>query len=136
MPIETASISLAEATRVLLAAAAHAEKLGVKAALVVVDGAGRLVSAARMDGSSFMAMDAATGKAYTAAGQNQPTELWDEITEKSPGFGGAITSIPGFTPFGGGRPLTHQGHLIGAVGVSGGTLQQDIEIARAASESL
>jgi glc operon protein GlcG len=136
MPIKTATISLAEAQQLLATATDHAEEIGVQVAAVVVDGAGRLVACARMDGATLMGMDIATGKAYTAAGLNQPTELWDDAVAASPGFSGAITSIPGFTPFGGGKPAESDGHLIGAIGVSGGTLEQDIEIARVAVDSL
>jgi glc operon protein GlcG len=136
MPVETATISLAEAQRVLAAASAHAAEIGVAAGMVIVDGSGRLVAAARMDDAKLMAMDIATGKAYTAAGQNQATELWDQVTADAPGFGGAITSIPGFTPFGGGKPLQYDGRLIGAIGVSGGAVEQDIAIAQAGADSL
>jgi glc operon protein GlcG len=136
VPVKTATISLTEAQQLVTSAVAHAEEIGVLAAVVVVDGAGRLVACARMDGAALMGMDIATGKAYTAAGLNQPTELWDDAVAASPGFSGAITSIPGFMPFGGGKPVQSDGHLIAAIGVTGGTVMQDVEIAGFAVQSL
>jgi uncharacterized protein GlcG (DUF336 family) len=132
MPSQKSTVTLTEAQAVIAAATAHAEKIAVPVAAVVLDASGRLVAASRMDGAPLMAMDMATGKAYTAAGMGAPTEVWDQATEASPGFGGAITSVPGFTPFGGGKPLTVDGQMVGAVGISGGTVAQDIEIAEAA----
>jgi uncharacterized protein GlcG (DUF336 family) len=132
MPVSLSHVSLAEAERVLDAALARADEVGIAVAAVVLDASGRLVAARRMDGSPLMAVDMATGKAYTAAGMGAPTEVWDEATAANPGFGGAITSIPGFTPFGGGKPLHAEGRLVGAVGISGGTVDQDVDIATAA----
>lgn len=132
MPVSLSHVSLAEAERVIDAAVARAAEVGIAVAAVVLDGSGRLVAARRMDGSPLMAVDMATGKAYTAAGMGAPTEVWDEATAANPGFGGAITSVPGFTPFGGGKPLLVDGRIAGAVGISGGTVDQDVDIAAAA----
>ncbi|WP_340539147.1 GlcG/HbpS family heme-binding protein [Nocardioides sp. GXZ039] len=128
-------MSLGEAQELIVAATAHAAELAVNIAAVVLDPAGRLVAAARMDGAPLMAVDMATGKAYTAAGMGAPTEVWEEATKADAGFGGAITSVPGFTPFGGGKPLTDAGVLVGAIGISGGTVEQDVEIAQAALDA-
>jgi uncharacterized protein GlcG (DUF336 family) len=136
VPIQQPAIGLGEAQAVIAAAISHAEQTAVPAAVVVVDRSGRLVAAARMDDAPLMAVDMATGKAYTAVGMGAPTEVWDEATAANPGFGGAITSIPGFTPFGGGKPLMSGGQLIGAVGISGGTVDQDVAIAEAALSAL
>ena len=132
MPFQKPTVGLGEAQAVIAAALAHADEISVPVAVVVVDPSGRLVAAARQDAAPLMAVDMATGKAYTAAGMGAPTEVWDDATAANPGFGGAITSIPGFTPFGGGKPLTVAGKLVGAVGVSGGTVDQDVAIAEAA----
>lgn len=136
MPFQKATIGLTEAQAVIASALAKAEEISVAAAVVVVDPAGRLVAAARQDAAPLMAVDMATGKAYTAVGMGAPTEVWDEATAANPGFGGAITSIPGFTPFGGGKPLSVDGQIIGAVGISGGTVEQDVAIAEAALGAL
>jgi uncharacterized protein GlcG (DUF336 family) len=135
VPIDRRTVSLGEAQQLITAATTHAEKLGIEVAAVVLDPSGRLVAAARMDAAPLMAVDMATGKAYTAVGMGAPTEVWEEATQANAGFGGAITSVPGFTPFGGGKPLTDQGQLVGALGISGGTVEQDIEIAQAALDA-
>ena len=136
MPFQKSTVGLGEAQAVIAAALAHADEISVPVAVVVVDPSGRLVAAARQDAAPLMAVDMATGKAYTAAGMGAPTEMWDDATAANPGFGGAITSIPGFTPFGGGKPLTVDGQLVGAVGISGGTVDQDVAIAEAALRAL
>lgn len=136
MPIQKATIGLSEAQAVITAALTRADQISVPVAVVVLDRSGRLVASARMDAAPLMAVDMATGKAYTAAGMGAPTEVWDQATADNPGFGGAITSIPGFTPFGGGKPITVDGELIGAVGISGGTVDQDVQIAESALSAL
>lgn len=136
MPIQKATIGLGEAQSVIAAAITQAEQISVPVAVVVLDWSGRLVASVRMDAAPLMAVDMATGKAYTAAGMGAPTEVWDQATAANPGFGGAITSIPGFTPFGGGKPITVGGQLIGAVGISGGTVDQDVQIAESALSAL
>ncbi len=132
MPVSLSHVSLSEAERVIDAALARAAEVGIAVAVVVGDGAGRRVAARRQDGSPHKAVDMAPRQAYTAAGMGAPTEVWDDATAANPGFGGAITSIPGFTPFGGGKPLLVDGRLAGAVGVSGGTVDQDVDIATVA----
>ncbi len=131
MTVTNVSIGLAEATRILATAVAEAEREGVAAAVVVVDSGGRVVLAGRMDGCSQLALDAATGKAYTAACLAVPTSTWEQRVREDPGFAGSVAAVPGFTLLGGGEPIQVEGPVIGAVGVSGGTSEQDVRIARA-----
>lgn len=136
MPRTKPTITLDEAQQVVAKAIARAQEMGIAIAVVVVDDAGGSVALSRMDGSPVMAVAMATGKAYTAVGMGAPTEVWENLSKDNPSFGGAITSIDGFVPFGGGQPLTSDGALIGAVGVSGGTVEQDVEIAKHAATAL
>jgi uncharacterized protein GlcG (DUF336 family) len=136
MTIIRHTIDLAEAQRVIDAGRARAQELGIAVAIYVVDPAAQPVALQRMDGSLHFATRIALGKATTAVGMNAPTEVWEQLTADSPGFAGGITSVEGFVPFSGGIPLTASGELIGAVGVSGGTPDQDVDVARAATRAL
>ncbi|MDQ6525835.1 heme-binding protein [Nocardioides sp. LHD-245] len=134
MPRQQAVITLAEATAVLRRALAEAEHLQVAAAVVVTDAAGEPVASARMDGVPGLVAAAARGKALTAAALGMPTLLWEERGRAEPSFAAAVGTVPGFTPLGGGEPVRAAEVVIGAVGVSGGTAEQDAAIARAAAE--
>src|SRR4051794_19390912 len=102
MSIQIATIGLEDAEAAIAAALRTADTLAASIAVVVVDRSGRLVAASRMDDAPVMAIAAATGKAYTAVGMGVPTAVWEEVRAENPGFGGAITAVPGFTPFTGG----------------------------------
>ncbi|RNL61308.1 heme-binding protein [Nocardioides marmoriginsengisoli] len=134
MPVTRVMVGFADATRILDAAVAEAGRQGVEVAVVVMDPAGRTVLAGRMDGCSQLCLDAATGKAYTAAGLGVPTSAWELRAGAEPAFAGSMSAVPGFTVLGGGEPILLDGVLIGAVGVSGGTSEQDVRIAVAGLE--
>lgn len=129
-------IDLAEARRVVDAAVQTSQELGVPVYALVVDPHGQTVAAARVDGANFFSERIARGKALTAIGMKTPTEVWENLSATNPGFAGGITSVPDFTPFAGGVPLTVDGAVVGAVGISGGTPAEDIEIAAAAVAAL
>lgn len=126
-------IDLAEARGVLEAAIARSREIDVPVFVVVVNALGQTVAAARVDGANFFAERIAIGKALTAVGMGVSTDTWEHLSESAPAFAGGITSVKDFTPFAGGVPLMVGGQLIGAVGISGGTSEQDIDIADAAA---
>lgn len=136
MPRSHNSVSLDDALAVVSAGRRYAEAQDVAMSIVVLDDAGRTVVAIRMDGSTLMSVPVAENKAYTAVGMGAPTNVWADLSAKDSGFGGAITSIDRFTPFVGGIPLHVDGELIGAVGASGGTLDQDDAVAKAAAAAI
>lgn len=133
MPRQRAVITLGEATGVLRRALAAAERLSVSVAVVVSDPWGEPVATARMDGVAPMVAAAAYGKARTAAALGVPTELWEERSRAEPSFAAAVGTVPGFTPLAGGDPIRLADEVVGAVGVSGGTSEQDAAIARVAA---
>ena len=126
-------IDLEEAQTVMAAALQKANELAVPVFAIVVDSTGQTVTAARVDGSVYFAERIARGKAQTAIGMGTATEEWERLSESNPGFAGGITSVADFTPFSGGVPLHSDGHLVGAIGISGGSSAQDVEIAVAAA---
>jgi glc operon protein GlcG len=136
MPKSTLTITLSDAQELTRVALSKATEFGIAVAVSVVDPGGFPLTFARMDGSPLMAGELAQGKAYTAVGQGLATTVWDGVRESDPSFGGAIMSIRGFTPFGGGEPLMASGQLVGGVGVSGGQVAQDSEIAALAAAAM
>jgi uncharacterized protein GlcG (DUF336 family) len=94
-----------------------------------------VIAKARMDGAWFLTADICEGKAYTSVALKRPT---DEFTAKvavpRPQFYAGLAALTGgkVTAAGGGVPITHGGDIVGAVGISGGTPEQDVECANAA----
>jgi uncharacterized protein GlcG (DUF336 family) len=130
------SIDIAEAERVIAAATAKASAIGVPQNIAVVDASGHLVAFRRMDGAKFLSIDIATAKAVTAAGARKPTA--DIMPATLPGqLGFGIQNLHGgrFTTLGGGIPLVSSTEVVGAVGVSSGSVAEDIAVAQAAADA-
>jgi uncharacterized protein GlcG (DUF336 family) len=122
-------LTLEAARRVAAAAEAEARKNDWAVAIAVVDDAGHLVLFQRMDGAKLVAIDIAVRKARTAVYfQGETKGLEEEVTK---GGRTALLPIEGFMPLEGGVPLNSGGQLVGAVGVSGVTGQQDAQCALA-----
>ena len=125
-------VVLAEARAAIAGALAEASRLGVEAAVTVVDDGGHVVSADRMDGTALIAVRMSADKAYTAAVTCTPTAAWQPLVQ--PGaelFGLASAEAGRIVVFGGGLPLERDGRTVGAIGVSGGSVEQDEAIAAA-----
>lgn len=129
-------IDFHQAQNVVQAAVKKANELKVPVFATVIDAVGQTVASARVDGANYFAERISKGKAITAVGMGAPTEVWEDLSRANPEFAGGITSVPDFTPFAGGIPLKIGELLIGAVGISGGTSAEDIEIAIAAADAL
>jgi len=114
------------------AAARWAEAAGIQVNIAVVDAGGNLAGFLRMPGAFLHSIDIAIDKAYTAAGFGLPTGAWTEaLATHSPAVRDGLARRPRMVCFGGGLPLRHEGRLIGGIGVSGGSEQQDEACARA-----
>lgn len=112
------------------AAAAHAEALGLRVNVAVVDAAGTLAAFLRMPGAPLHSVEIAIDKAYTASSFGLATARWTEVlAEHSPAVRQGLVQRPRFVAFGGGLPLLEAGVLIGAIGVSGGSEDEDALIA-------
>ena len=100
--------------------------------IAVVDESGVLKAFSRMDGAGLLPVQIAQDKAYTAVGFGMPTHGWyDFIKDDPPLAAGAPSGIDRLVIFGGGYPITIDGALVGAIGVSGGHYTQDQEVAEA-----
>ena len=130
------TISAEGAQRVLAAAQAKAEAIDVPMAIAILDDAGHLTAFLRMDGAPIPSIGVATDKAWTAAGFGLSTDQWYDAVKDDPPLLHGILAVPRFMMIGGGYPLQHDGQTIGAIGVSGGSYQQDIDVAQAALAAL
>lgn len=131
------TISLAAAQRVLGAALAQAEAMGKLFCVCISDPAGEAVLSARMDGAPRISAGIAADKAYTVAGfGGMPTDRWWGAIENEPSLVHGITKVPRLIVFGGGVGLYAAGELVGAIGVSGGSAEDDVEVARAGAAVL
>ena len=137
MPRQYQTIALADAKRMLLAAEAKAASLGIAYNIAIVDSGGHLVAFVRQDGALIGSIDLAIDKAMTARYFNKATsELATLAQSGQPLFGIQESNAGKVVIFGGGIPIVSQGNIIGAVGTSAGTVEQDIEVAEAAIAAL
>ena len=91
----------------------------------------------RMPGAPLHSVDIAIDKAYTAVSFGLPTSRWTEVLQShSPAVRDGLVQRPRFVAFGGGLPIVEDGKCIGAIGVSGGSEQQDEQIAHAGLAAL
>src|ERR1700722_5505276 len=127
------SVDLSEARRIIAAGERKAEEIGIPYNIAVVDAGGGLVAHARMDGAWLGSVEIAINKAWTARAFDTATEDLAHVTQSGQqGFGLNTTNNSRRVIFGGGIPIKIGGVVIGAVGASGGSVEQDIMVARAA----
>lgn len=123
---------LAKAKRAIAAAEQKANSIRVPMVIAVVDAGGNLVAQHNMDGALLVSSALAADKAYTAAALRMPTEQLTRLVQPGGTLYGLNTSAGGrIVTFGGGLPIEDEGHVVGAIGVSGGSVAQDIEVAAA-----
>lgn len=113
------------AMRAAAAAVEHARALGVKINVAVVDSGGNLASFLRMPGAFLHSIDIAIDKAYTAAGFGFSTGDWMKAIGHDEGMKLGFSARPRLVVFGGGLPIRVDGQLIGGIGVSGASEEQD-----------
>ena len=119
------------------AAVARAEALGRRVNVAVVDAAGTLAAFLRMPGAPLHSVEIAIDKAYTAASFGLPTARWTEVLAgHSPAVRAGLLQRPRFVAFGGGLPLRDADALIGAIGVSGASEDEDAAIAAAGAAAI
>ena len=118
-----------------LAAAAEEEAVKNKWTVVIaiVDDGGNLIYLERLDDTQIGSIEVAMQKAKTAAKFKRPTKALEDAVA---GGRTVVLSLPGALPIEGGLPLTVDGKVIGAIGVSGVTAQQDGQIAKAGVDAL
>ena len=131
------SLTLDDAKRMLQAGEAAAASIGIAYNIAIVDAGGSLVAFARQDGALIGSIDLAVGKAVTARIFDKPTSLLAELAQPgAPLFGIQETNSGRVVIFGGGIPVMLDGAIVGAVGASAGTVEQDIAVAEAAAAAV
>ncbi len=126
-------LSLGDAGKLIRGAARRARKIGVPMCIAVTDEAGNLIALERMDGAKILSVDLSADKAFTAAVSRRPTHEYNELCQPGNLVFGIHTSSGGrFSIVGGGYPVIVRGAVVGAIGVSGGAAEQDMECAEAA----
>ena len=130
-------VTLTQAQAVVEAARAKAEEIGVPMNIAVVDAGNNLTAFVRMDGAWLGSIDIAQNKAYTARAFDMSTkDLAPLCQPNQPLFGINASNQGRLIVFAGGIPLESGGDVIGAVGVSGGSVEQDHEVAEAGVAAL
>lgn len=121
-------VTVDQAKKIVAGSVAHAQKNKWPVAIAVVDRHGFLVYFERMDDTQTGSVDIALDKAKSAAMFRRPTRAFEEGIAKGRN---ALLGLRGATPITGGVPVMAGGKIIGGVGVSGVTADQDEEIAKA-----
>jgi uncharacterized protein GlcG (DUF336 family) len=124
-------ITTEAAHRAVEGAVQQAVKLGIKINVAVCDASGTPMAFLRMNGAPLHSISISEDKAYTAASFGLATSQWPQIlSTHSDGVRLGLPARPRFVQFGGGLPMNVNGTLVGGIGVSGGSEQQDEECAR------
>ena len=124
-------IDAATAMKAAMAATEKAKEIGIGICAAVYDSSSQLKAFIRMDGAPMLAAPIAEDKAHTSASFRATTHSMFDWISKDPPLLHGITQYPRFIVFGGGYPITENGELIGAIGISGGHYSQDMECAKA-----
>jgi glc operon protein GlcG len=131
------TITYAGAQAALDAALERAEAIGVAVNIAVADPSGALVAFSRMDGAPLLSSGIAQDKAWTVSAFNGvATHEFFSLIEHEPALREGIVHRDRLVVFGGGVPIRVDGVVVGAVGVSGGTAEQDQEVAEAGAAVL
>jgi uncharacterized protein GlcG (DUF336 family) len=137
MVTQQPTITLQNAQGVVESARQRAEEIGIPMNIAVVDEGNNLMAFARMEGAWLGSIDISQGKAYTARAFDMPTKDLAPLCQPGQPLYGIQASNQGhLVIFPGGIPLTENGMIVGAVGVSGGTVDQDHDVAAAGAASL
>ncbi len=130
-------LSADAALRVVSAAHAHSRALGVPVNISVCDSAGNELAFLRPDGAALLSMGIARDKAYSVVAFNGlPTAAWFGLIKDEPALLHGIVHRDRLVIFAGGVPIRVGGVLVGAVGCSGGSAEEDGEIAQAGADAV
>src|SRR5207245_5018464 len=120
-------LTLEVAKKIAARPRAEAKKRGATVVIVVVDEGGHLLLLERLDDTQVASVEVGIGKARTAAIFRRPSKVFEDQVRD--GRVAALT-LPGASPLQGGVPIEFEGKVIGAIGVSGNTPQEDEDIAK------
>lgn len=125
-------VTLEDAKRIIAAAEKKATEIGQPQNIAVADAGGHLVAHVRMDGAWIGSVDVSIKKAFTSRAFDIPTKELAALCQPGKPFYGIHASNDGrIMIFAGGIPLKRDGKVVGAIGVSGGSGEQDQAVAEA-----
>ncbi|ESS06547.1 MAG: uncharacterized protein, possibly involved in utilization of glycolate and propanediol [uncultured archaeon A07HB70] len=131
----TDDVTLDEATDLIAAAESRAAEIDRPMIITVANAEGNLVAQHRMDDAWLASVSISRNKAYTSAALNAPTHELAEPSEPGNSLYGLQTTNEGrIVIFGGGYPLERDDTVVGAIGVSGGAVEQDRDVAETGLE--
>ena len=130
-----ASITLEQARKMAALSVAEAAKNNWKMAIAIVDVAGDLVYFEKMDGTQVASVSIAQDKARSAVRFKRPTKAMQDVLAQG-GAGVRFLALQGAVPVEGGLPIVMDGKIVGAIGASGGTSDQDGLTAKAGADSV
>lgn len=119
------SITREAAARLIAVSIAASERVGFEPVIAIVDAAGNLKAFERSDKSSFLAVNIAIDKAYTAASFGLSTAQWVDLLDDRGASN--LRHVPRVLAAAGGFPIMEEGAIIGGLGISGGSWAQDQE---------
>lgn len=132
--LATASITRDAALALIDAARAAAKNIGIEVAIAVTDAGGHLTAFERSERSAFLTADVAIDKAWTAASFGLGTHVWGDIV--SDPKVAQLAHRPRLVAVGGGVPIKLNDQVVGGLGISGGTADQDLQAAEIALRAL
>ena len=129
------AISLEQAKKAMAGAEAEARKNNWNVVIAIVDSGGNIVMLQRLDDAQFGSIDVARQKAHTAVAFRRPTKVFQDLIAQG-GVNLRLLKLEGASVLEGGVPIVLGGKIVGAIGVSGVTSQQDAQIAQAGADAL
>ena len=126
-------LSIDEAQILIEGSIIKSNEIGVPMCIAVTDESGHLIRFDRMDGGKISSISIAVDKAFTSAVARRGTHVYNQLcVPGQPTFGIHVTNGGHFSVIGGGLPVTVDGEIVGGVGISSGTAEQDQVVAEAA----
>jgi len=129
-----APIGLDAAKKVMAAAEAEAVKNNWPMAIVILDSTGHTVMLHKLDNTQYGSIQVAEDKAHTALDFRRPSKVFEDLVAQG-GLNMRILALRGASPLEGGVPITIDGKIVGAIGVSGAASNQDGQVAKAGADA-
>ncbi len=131
--LEIRRLSLADADILIAGAVEASHRMGVPMCIAVTDESGHLIDFKRMDGGKISSISIAVDKAFTAAVARKGTHIYNQLcVSGQPTFGIHVTNGGHFSIIGGGLPVYVDAEIVGGIGISSGSADQDLKVAEEA----
>ena len=134
-PTYGSPINLEQAKKAMTAAEAEAKKNNLSMVIAILDSGGLLVMLQRLDNTQWGSIEVAKDKAYSAVAFRRPTKAFSDAIVQG-GAGLRLLNLTGASLIEGGVPIVVDGKVIGSIGVSGGSAQQDAQVAQAGADAV